>query len=214
MVKKTSAYYQREFRKRLREKGFVKKEVWILPENAVQLAVQEKRLRKMMFTTSTEGEGVMAINTSKWTTTRLYEALKASDLSSDAQATIEIIEGIEPSIQIIMHEYGDLPVFVTVSGDQLVAESILWAVSQVVDKSLFNEAVLRTHKYFPLSSISLDKEADGEDYYQMFGALSASSSLENVIFEIDILASNVIQATEAYDDFIKSNTIVKTTVQS
>jgi uncharacterized protein YjfI (DUF2170 family) len=36
----------------------------------------------------------------------------------------------------------------------------------------------------------------------MFGALSSSSILDNVVFEIEVLASNVIQATEAYADFL------------
>jgi len=66
----------------------------------------------------------------------------------------------------------------------------------------FNDAVLRTHKYFPLSTISLDKLGDDGDYYHMFGALSSSSILHNVVFEIEVLANNVIQATEAYSEFL------------
>jgi hypothetical protein len=41
MQKKSSAHYQREYRNRLREQGLVKKEVWILPENARRLAMFE-----------------------------------------------------------------------------------------------------------------------------------------------------------------------------
>jgi uncharacterized protein len=33
----------------------------------------------------------------------------------------------------------------------------------------------------------------------MFGALSAASSLADVLFEIEALADNVIRATEAYE---------------
>lgn len=36
----------------------------------------------------------------------------------------------------------------------------------------------------------------------MFGALSATSVLPNIVFEIETLASNVIQATEAYSNFL------------
>jgi len=207
MVKKSSAHYQREFRKRLRDKGFVKKEVWILPENASRLLAFEKQLRMTVTTTTDKGVGVMTTNNSKWTTIQLYEALNISDLSKEGQASIEIIEGIEPSLQIIMHEYGDLPIFVTVSGEQIIAESVLWPASDVPDRNLFNDVILRSHKYFPLSSISLDKESDGEDYYQMFGALHATSTLDDVLFEIDTLASNVIQATEAYNQYFNSTTL-------
>ena len=86
-------------------------------------------------------------------------------------------------------------------GDQIIVEAVLWSASDVSDPVQFNDAVLRTHKYLPLSTISLD-QVDGEDYYHMFGALSATSLLANVVFEIEVLASNVIQATEAYGEFL------------
>jgi uncharacterized protein YjfI (DUF2170 family) len=45
---------------------------------------------------------------------------------------------------------------------------------------------------------------DGRDCYTMFGALSSYSSLSDVVFEIELLADNVIKATEAYEGFLKS----------
>ncbi len=137
-----------------------------------------------------------------WTTVSLYEALQKEKPFSEGLADIELIEGVEPSLHIVMKEYGDLPVFLTVAGEQIIVESVLWASDEVTDVAGFNEAVLRTHKYFPLSTISLDAMTDGKDYYHMFGALSATSLLSNIVFEIDVLATNVIQATEAYSEFL------------
>lgn len=141
-------------------------------------------------------------NVTLWTTATLKEALASEELFTSGSATIEIIEGAEPSLMITMKEYGDLPIFLTVAGDQIIAESVLWPVTDVIDPAGFNEAVLRTHKLFPLSTISLDKIEDDEDYYHMFGALSATSILPNVILEIEVLASNVIQAAEAYAGYL------------
>ena len=93
-------------------------------------------------------------------------------------------------------------IFITVVGEQIVVESVLWSVDDVADVAGFNNAVLRTHKYFPLSTISLDTMANGDSVYHMFGALSASSLLSNVVLEIDMLANNVIQATQAYAEFL------------
>ena len=101
-----------------------------------------------------------------------------------------------------MHEYGDLPVFLTVSGEQTLVEAVLWPTSAVRDLQAFNEAILRTHKYFPLSTISIDTMSDGVHYYNMFGALSSASILQNIVLEIESLASNVIQATAAYSDYL------------
>ena len=201
METKTSAHYQREYRKRLREQGLVKKEVWILPENRRHLLEVEKILRRKIDSNLATGVNSMIDTTKTWTTHSLLNALKKSELATSGQISVELIDGSDPSIHIVMTEYGDLPIFITVSGDQIIAESLLWPVSEVEDTTAFNDAVLRTHKYFPLSTISLDYIA-GDDCYYMFGALSSSSILPNVILEIEVLASNVIQATEAYREFL------------
>lgn len=201
MDTKTSAHYQREYRKRLRELGLVKKEVWILPENRKRLLEVEKILRGRVDSNFVTGVKTMTDSIESWTTNSLLDALRKSDLVSSGQASAELIDGADPSIHIVMNEYGDLPIFITVSGDQIIADALLWPVSEVADVAAFNDAVLRTHKYFPLSTISLDHIA-GQDCYYMFGALSASSILPNIVLEIEVLASNVIQATEAYRDFL------------
>jgi len=193
MVIKTSAHYQREHRKRLREQGLVKKEIWIRPEHTNKAREFEKALRVA------DLEQVAGRQT--WLTQALSSDIESSKLVNEGRATVELIEGASPTVHIIMHEYGDLPQFLTVAGDQIIVESVLWPVSKVVDIAKFNDVVLRTHKYFPLSTISLAKRAE-EDYYIMFGALSSYSSLEDILQEIEVLASNVIQATEAYEDYL------------
>ncbi len=137
-----------------------------------------------------------------WTTPSLYEALCSDPLITSGNATIELIDGVESALHLVMREFGDLPVFITVAGEQIIVESLLWSVDELNCAAEFNETVLRTHKYFPLSTISLDRLEDGSDFYHMFGSLAAQSSLQNVVYEIEVLASNVIQATEAYSDYL------------
>lgn len=206
MKAKSSAYYQREFRKRLRDNGLVKKEVWIRPEHAKLLSHIEKQLREPLeeFGLVTPGGKIMIDAANTWTTESLFDALQTAPLFADHKATLELIDGVEPALHITMHEYGDLPIFLTVAGEQIIAESVLWSAEEVRDQIGLNDAVLRTHKYFPLSTISLDTLAHGKEYYHMFGALSSSSDLANVVFEIEMLASNVIQATEAYAEFLQT----------
>jgi hypothetical protein len=202
MKVKSSAHYQREYRKRLREQGLVKKEIWVLRENSGRLAELEKQLRVPAGSSCNKGVNIMTDNANNWTTNSLYAALRKADLFASGQAAIELIEGVEPALHIVMNEYGDLPVFLTVSGEQIIVEAVLWPATEVTDVNRFNEAILRTHKYFPLSTISLDNVGKNGDYYHMFGALSSTSILPNVVFEIEVLASNVIQATEAYSEFL------------
>ncbi len=211
MKAKSSAHYQREYRKRLREQGLVKKEVWILPENAKRLSAYEKVLRSRVSGESAQFDfqlGVSGMSNDSdsvlkaWTTEGLLDALGKESLVSSGQARIELIDGLESTLLIEMKEYGDLPVFLTVSGEQIIVEAVMWSVDEVTDVAAFNDAILRTHKFFPLSTISLDKVGEEGDYYHMFGALSSTSLLSNVVFEIEVLASNVIQATEAYSEFL------------
>lgn len=209
---RSSAHYQREYRRRLREQGLVKREVWIRPENARLLSRLEKQLREEggsikgggVDYKSNIGVNVMTDNLTVWNTEKLYSALKKTELFVSETGSIELLEGVEPTIHVIMRAYGDLPIFLTVSGEQIIVESVLWSTSEINDVAGFNDAILRTHKYFSLSTISLDVMSDGSSYYHMFGALSSTSILPNIVFEIEVLASNVIQATAAYSGFLKT----------
>jgi uncharacterized protein YjfI (DUF2170 family) len=202
MESKSSAHYQRLFRQRLREQGLVKKEVWILPEHALVLAAFERKLRQSQSGLVSMEEEDMGVS-QNWTAQSLFAALSTAAPFGDGRASIELIDGAEASLHVCMAEYGDLPLFIGVFGEQIIVEALLWPLADVRDAAAFNEEVLRTHKLFPLSSIGLETLPDGQACYTMFGALSAGSSLDNVVVEIELLAGNVINATEAYEGFLK-----------
>jgi uncharacterized protein YjfI (DUF2170 family) len=204
MHTKSSAHYQRLFRQRLRDQGLVKKEIWILPEHAQALLAVERHLRQPangLASLDQDGEISMP---QVWNAPTLCQALAATDLFSSGEASIELLEGAEPSLHVTMREYGDLPLFVAVQGEQILVEALLWPQSEVSDAGAFNEEVLLSRQLFPLSSIGLDTLPGGERCYIMFGALSATSILSNVLFEIETLAGNVIRATEAYEGYLQA----------
>jgi uncharacterized protein YjfI (DUF2170 family) len=64
--------------------------------------------------------------------------------------------------------------------------------------------ILKTHKLFPLSTFGIQTGPDGKDYYEMFGSLSAGSILESIIFEIETLADNAMQAADAYQSDLQN----------
>lgn len=210
MERRSSAYYQRRHRERLREQGLIKKELWVLSEYADELAAIERRMRQPRGDTpqaaragqEAQGEQVMSgmsmQSSPLWTALALHTALAASDGVRDGAISIELIDGAEPGLYLTMHDYGDLPLFMAVVGRQIVVEAMMWPVSQVRDPARFNEELLRTHRLFPLSTLGIET-IDGEAVYIMFGALSAASSLSDVLFEIETLADNVIRASEAYE---------------
>lgn len=197
---KSSTEYVREFRERMRREGFVKKDVWILPEYTQELAAVERRLRVPRGAAGirAEGDGF----STAWTVRTLHAALAETNLVQRGTVGLELLEGGEPSLHLMMRDYGDLPVFVAVGGEQIIVEALMWPVEDVVDPAAFNVHVLRTHKVLPLSTMGTEV-IGGVACYIMFGSLDTHSSLSNVLFEIETLAENVLSAAEAYAPFLR-----------
>ena len=136
-----------------------------------------------------------------WTIATIRQALGETSAVRNGLIGIETIEGAEPSLHLILREYGDLSLFVAAVGGQIIVEAYLWPVAMVADPALFNLHVLRTQKLLPLSTIAVEPVA-GVPGYIMFGALDAHSSLASLMFEIETLAENVLGATEAFAGYL------------
>ena len=201
MVKRSSAYYQSRYRKRLKEKGFVKREVWIPPQFAGALKATEKALRRgiVPIIPETARSRIMS-QQNPWTTRTLLDALTASEPVSNGEIEVELVEGTDPGLHLTMKDFGDLPLFLSVSGSQIIVQTLLWPVEQIADQAAFNANLLKTHKLFPLSTFGIVQGPDGREFYEMFGALSSGSILESIIFEIETLADNTLQAVQAYQE--------------
>lgn len=199
MVSKKSSYYQSRYRARLREQGYVKREIWIPPDYSKVLKACEMALRAgvMPIVPKTATEKTMSED-GNWTTDTLYQALAGSAPVAEGSIVVELVEGADPGILLTMNEFGDLPLFMSVSGSQILIDTFLWPVDDVSDTAAFNNMLLRTHKLLPLSTFGIRQGPDGKDYYELFGSLSAGSILESVLFEIETLADNAMQAADAY----------------
>ena len=205
MAPKKQAYYQSKYRERLRERGYVKREVWIPPVYTNILKDCETALRAdvMPIIPRTFTERKMSKD-ENWTTESLLEALKQSEPVTAGDIEVSLVEGADSGILVTMKEFGDLPLLMSVSGSQIIVDTLLWPVEEADDTAAFNEMILKTHKLFPLSTFGIVAGPDGRDYYEMFGSLSAGSILETVIFEIETLADNAMQAADAYQSELKN----------
>ncbi len=207
---KSSAFYQQQYRQRLREQGLVKKEVWILPEHTSMLLDTERKLRVAISNSNSDNndnqQGNDAMNKQvMWSASELYEALNSAELFKHGSASVELIDGVDACLHIVMHEYGDLPLFMSISNQQIMIEALLWPVDIVICPQQFNEEILYSRKLLPLSTIAIEKTGDGAVNYIMYGALSASSLLSGIIYELEMLSDNVIKATEAYSSLLRIN---------
>ncbi|MFF7707908.1 DUF2170 family protein [Pseudomonas sp. NPDC007930] len=195
---KTSADYVRQMRERLRDAGLVKREFWVLPENVAALRGIEKALRQPFLGTKVKLEDYMT-QLSNWTTNSLFTALAELDLATSGEFALQLLPGEQPSIEIKLRDYGDMPVYIAVAGEQVLVDASLIEAGKIKDRAAFNDAVLRSRDLFPLSSVGIE-QVDGTEIYCMFGALSAASSLTVIVHEVNTLAENMVRAVEAFED--------------
>lgn len=121
-----------------------------------------------------------------WNIKTLLQNLAVLDYSPVALGNI---------ITLTMKEYGDLPVVLSLGDKQITAEVVLCPVSQVKDVAFADDAFMRLQKKMPLSSIA-KTTISNEAHYVCFGALAATSLLENIVFEIVALAANALDLAE------------------
>lgn len=102
---------------------------------------------------------------------------------------------------IKMNEYGDLPLSIFITSQQIIIETYICPVNDIKRQADFNLFLLRNQKMLPLSSVGIS-QTQHDEYYVAFGALSVSSSLEDIILEITTLAENALDLAELTQEFI------------
>lgn len=137
-----------------------------------------------------------------WTVRTLKTALDNCDAVRSGEFTPRIVEGAEPVLLVTMHQYGDLEAFVNVSEAQIAASVLLWPCDEQPDRPAFNEFLLKAQKLVPLSNFGI-ATIDGRDFYELFGELATTTSLDTIIIELRALAENAMEAaTDLRDAFV------------
>ncbi len=130
-----------------------------------------------------------------WSVKSLAEALSETTLLRDGEMTARVLEGADPVLQITMHEFGDLPIFLSVGAEQIVVSALLWPVDEQDNQAAFNVFLLKAQKLVPLSNFGITTVAE-RDYYEIFGELSCKTTLQTVVIELRMLAENAIRAAD------------------
>ena len=135
-----------------------------------------------------------------WSVKSLAEALSESTLLREGEMTARVLEGTDPVLQITMNEFGDLPIFLSVGSEQIVVSALLWPVDEQENQAAFNVFLLKAQKLVPLSNFGICV-VGGRDYYELFGELSTTTSIEDILIELRTLAENAIDATALRETF-------------
>lgn len=198
----------KRWRESLKEQGFRKVELWVPADMVGQAKRIEQALRARAVIQASPhraGAGPRQGGTrmsdtieAPWTVRTLHQALGAAEPVASGLMEVELVSGAEPTLRVTMADHGNLPIYLCVNGEQILAATLLWPVAEQKDAARFNEFVLRTHKMMPLSTFGITTVA-GTDYYELFGSLSALCSFEEVLTELRMLATNAIDAAELRD---------------
>lgn len=211
----------RAWRQARRAAGMVKLELWV-PESArddvkaavraivtdstrgPRLAAQNLagRTRRPTSAPITPGDDhpMDAVIETPWTVPTIKAALDQSPLVREGEMTLRVLEGADPVLLATLHEYGDLPVYLSVGGAQIVCSVLLWPVSEQTDRHAFNEFLLKAQRVVPLSNFAITN-VGGEDVYELMGELSCKTTLQTILIELRTLAENAIDATELRETF-------------
>ena len=135
-----------------------------------------------------------------WTVPAIKEALEGSSLVREGEMTLRVLEGSDAVLLATMHEYGDLPIYLSVGGAQIVCSVLLWPASEQQDRSAFNEFLLKAQRVVPLSNFAITNVGE-EEYYELMGELSCKTTLQTILIELRTLAENAIDATELRETF-------------
>jgi uncharacterized protein YjfI (DUF2170 family) len=128
-----------------------------------------------------------------WTVRTLKAALDLSEPVQGGEFGLRIVEGADPVLLVTMHNHGDLEAYVNVSTEQIAASVLLWPCDEQPDRAAFNEFLLKAQKLVPLSNFGI-AIVDGRDFYELFGELATTSSLDTIVIELRALAENAIEA--------------------
>jgi len=134
----------------------------------------------------------------QYTTVELHGLLAAR--YRDEPIDIELIDGLDPALNLTLRDYGDMEVQIAAAGGQVFVSTLLVQAAQVRDRAAFNDACLRLNPLNPLSNLGL-VQIEGQDAYIVFGELSASSTLEQIDEEIRTLAANTLDAADSLKSF-------------
>ncbi|WGM48797.1 hypothetical protein KOAAANKH_03704 [Brevundimonas sp. NIBR10] len=141
-----------------------------------------------------------AVIETAWTVPAIKAALDESSLVREGELTLRVVEGADPVLLATMHEYGDLPIYLSVGGAQIVCSVLLWPVSEQKDAARFNEFLLKAQRVVPLSNFAITSVSD-EDVYELMGELSCKTTLQTILIELRTLAENAIDATSLRETF-------------
>ena len=113
-------------------------------------------------------------------------------------ADVQMIPGDVDVIQIILADYEEVPVYISVTDSQILCITYLWTEDEIdpARRMELFETLLEMNIPMPLSSF-----AKVDNRYAVFGALAMTSSINEIAHEVVTLMENAVEALTALEDY-------------
>lgn len=110
------------------------------------------------------------------------------------------IEGEVEVLQVNIIDREEIPVFVSVTDNQVLCISYLWGEDEINPerRTEMFESMLELNIPMPLSSF-----AKVDDKYVVFGALSVGSSMDEIEQELSVLSDNCLEVIDEMAAYLK-----------
>ena len=109
------------------------------------------------------------------------------------------ISGDVEVLQITVLGREELPIFVSVTDDQIICITFLWDVEEVKPSKIDEMHVSMLEMNIPMPLSSFSKIGDK---YVIFGALAISSTFNDIEHELGVLSNNALEIIDDMSDYL------------
>lgn len=109
------------------------------------------------------------------------------------------ISGEVDVLQISIIDREELPIFVSVTDDQILCITYLWGTEEVKPESINEMHVSMLEMNIPMPLSSFSKIGDK---YVIFGALSINSTLADIEHELAVLNNNAVEIIDDMSEYL------------
>lgn len=135
----------------------------------------------------------------KRTLTELEATFNVATTDSGMKFYAEIVD--QEVLQIVVDDREEFPVFVTIDDSQILCVSNLWNKSEIRDgaENELNRILLELSLPVPLSAFAITRGGQ----YSIYGSMSPTSIIDNVILEVETLSDNTLSAIEEFSEYLQ-----------
>ena len=128
-------------------------------------------------------------------------ALNAATTKEGLAIRAEVIDAGEGIIKVEVEEREEFPIMLDIAEDQMTAIVNLWSQNEVKEgaEAEMMSVMLSMNVALPLSAF-----AKTGGIYQLFGAMSANTVMENIVEEINVLSDNTLEVVDALSDYLNN----------